>query len=380
MDIDLDQYYTPIDLIQPILSEAFPKKCRKLADTSCGKGNLLIAAKNAFGEIRCIGLDKDKSSISSLKRSQPQWALSVADILKMRSYQRAGALSDKNDTDLLLLNPPFSQKKSKSIPISYSGVQLRTSVAMAHVLQSLELFKPKMGAMVVVPESVLFSEIDAQARSLIEADFHIDILNELSINTFAGARVRSTVIKIAPGASRRPLVSLHKHPELTKIQIEIIKGGLPVFEAKKSRSKFSLPFIHSTDIRNLVEKTHDHKIMRTHSTRAGKASGHLVLLPRVGVPLPHLIHPIFFKSKAHLSDCVIALKFENKLQAEEGSNRLRKNAASLQNMYRGTGARYVTRARLEMWLRNNGFVFQPAATSRRGCTGRTRRRARRVSR
>lgn len=90
--------------------------------------------------------------------------------------------------------------------------------------------------------------------------------------------------------------------------------------------------------------------------RKGRVYGHVVLLPRVGVPIINNITEFYFKNEVQLSDCVIALKFDDKVTAQQCSKLIKSKFASLVYQYRGTGARYITIARLEAWLRSIGVV------------------------
>lgn len=353
MTIELDRYYTPVDLAESILSLEFDVPNKICVDTTCGVGNLLQAADNVFDNIMCIGLDKDKKAISTLRKSKPDWVLSVGDLMSSKSYERTLAVKNSRQSDLLLLNPPFSHLKTKSTEVFYKGKVFKASVAMSHILKSFELFRPNIGAMVIVPESVLYSETDAAARAAIEQDFHIELITELHSKTFLGANVRSSAIKILPG--RKKTFCISENLVKPKIKVEIIRGGLPVCKMVSSVTLSSVPFIHSTDIREVISHGDVSFCKKTEVLKAGRLNGSMVLLPRVGVPNIDFISTLSVLEKVQLSDCVIALKFTNSAQANRGIIILRKFFSSLVSEYRGTGARYITINRLKVWLTNHGF-------------------------
>lgn len=148
---ELDQYYTPKEVAEDLVANlgfGTPKVC---VDSACGEGSLLRAASRAFKTVSCVGVDKDRNAITRLRRRHPDWILSVADILipgTVRWPQR-GLASPR--CDLLLLNPPFSLRAIKYVLIRWKGEVICCSVAMAHVLRSIDLFPPALGIAAIVP-------------------------------------------------------------------------------------------------------------------------------------------------------------------------------------------------------------------------------------
>jgi len=351
MLLDLDQYYTPIEVAEHIISSGISCKPSVCVDSTCGSGNLLSAANNAFPNLTCIGLDKDKKNIGKLKRANPNWILSAADLLNPLSYKKSSVILDNKFCDFLLLNPPFSQNNKKYLNIEYRGHSIKGSAAMAYILKSFELFKPSKGALIIVPESVLYSEIDRDARKLLEENYGISVITELENSTFKGARVRATVIKLDP-YSNENLRSTFSYPKFTQIDINLIRGSLPVHERDNNKMAQGLRYIHSTDIRKLHQNQINSEFTQVKITSNGVTLGWNILIPRVGIPNRNLLKPLFLKHPVRLSDCVIALKFKNKLDAVECCERLDYLWNDLLNLYRGTGARYVTIDRLQTWLKS----------------------------
>jgi len=353
VEVDLDRYYTPISLAEELLLKEFRGEACVAVDSTCGTGNLLAAASNVYRETQCIGLDRDRNAISALRRKNPGWILSVGEILKDRSYKSTLAANAGARCDLLLLNPPFSQGNQKSVQVTYEGHHLKSSIAMANILKSLELFKPKNGAMVIAPESVLFSELDAAARHYIESRYSIHIIGELHNETFRGARVRSTAIKILPGVKAKGS-SVNTISVADSIKVNLVRGSMPVHFAKSGRGRDSIPFVHSTDLKDLVLGQQPSSI-KIGASRNGRVSGHVVLLTRVGIPKLDFIQPLELHEETQLSDCLFALCCSSKTKAITAARRIRANYSNLLDIYRGTGARYVTVQRLKNWLLEYGF-------------------------
>ncbi|MCG8050672.1 MAG: N-6 DNA methylase [Candidatus Thiodiazotropha endolucinida] len=347
MIYDLDQYYTPTSVAERVLGDyvlTTPKSC---VDSTCGTGCLLQAATNVFGDIHCIGLDRNKKVITDLRRSNPSWILSVGDMLKPKSYQQTKAITSNFKKDLLILNPPFSHGNHKSIEVIYKSSLLKCSVAMAHILQSFNIFKPQQGAIVIAPESVLYSDTDKIARKLLSQDYRIEIIKELENTTFRGARAHATVIKITP-CQGNCLYEADKNQNFKCKDLKVIRGALPVHQMK--RSSRGVPFIHTTNLRDFTHYKTLPNLSRTNITRKGRIAGWVILIPRVGLPIQNSVKSLFLQQEVQLSDCVIGLQFRKQSQALRYQQIFEKHWNNFLTLYRGTGARYITIARLETWL------------------------------
>ncbi len=347
MLLDLDRYYTPRDVAKEMLANNISYSPQICVDSTCGAGHLLEAADQVFEDTQCIGLDRDRNTIVSLRRKNPHWILSVADLLNSNSYKKTHAISKPNNCDLLIMNPPFSHGRQKSVDIEYLGKALKGSVAMAHILQSFQLFKPNQGAMVIVPESLLYSETDALARNVLGQQYKIEIIDELHSETFKGARARATIIKFTPGIT---LPASHKQFFKNKeaLQTHVIRGGLQVHAMQEDVS--GVPFIHSTNIKELTTDKSLAGFFRTTNKTNGRVTGWNILLPRVGIPDKTALKAVYFNTEVQLSDCVIALNCKNKTYAQNIAKRLNQHWDGIINLYRGTGARYITISRLREWL------------------------------
>lgn len=344
--LDLDRYYTPDDVADQLLEQVAPSNPRCCADSSCGAGSLLRAARRVFAGVACVGVDKDRAAILSLRRRHPDWRLSVADVLNPTTYGRARVLASQPACDILTLNPPFSMTGCKNVAVGFNGKQFHTSVAMAYVLRSLELFRPLDGAITIVPESLLFSDVDESARIELSRFFTVRPGRGLRNTTFRGARANAVVVRIAP----RPEVAT-RAPEARIVfldGIEVVRGGLPLFEARFQRS--GIPLVHSTDIGNVVKFRSMAGCDSVGAIQRGVVSGAVILIPRVGVPAHDSLAAVYLRSRVQLSDCVIALKLRSMRAAGQLSVALRTQWPQFAALYRGTGARYITMRRLIRWL------------------------------
>jgi hypothetical protein len=292
-------------------------------------------------------MDRDRRAITKLITERPKWVLGVGDLLRPETWDKAIARV-RSSPDYVLINPPFSMGASRWRAVEFGGKSFRTSVAMAHLLMTLQRFEPLYGGRAIVPESMLYSELDAPARAVMLEEFNLRILSELHNTTFHGARANALVIAI----ERRPQ-SLSRgmkpsHPVTGARGVEIIRGGLPVFEAVTTGA--GLPFVHSTDLAALSNGTR--RLRKVRAIGRGIVAGHVVLIPRVGVPPFSSIAPLKLSRRVQLSDCVIALKTRSESASRGLARRIRRSWPHFVAIYRGTGARYTTVAKLREWLRS----------------------------
>jgi len=352
--IDTDKYYTPPAVASRALERAhLASKPSICADTACGSGSLLVAAEDVLQAKHCLGIDSDPHAIRQLRRARPDWRLYVGDLLKRHRAPLIDFPGSSYGVDLLVLNPPFSLGPRKYISVNYLGHSVKCSVAMAHILRSLELFRPNQGAIAVVPESLLYSDTDQHARELLDQNFSLTELLQLSIYTFKGARVNSSFVQFgAPFGRPRSSIKIAT-AQIDPIPATIVRGGLQMhaFERVSSGTRV----IHSTSLRPIAADGIAAATERTYAIAKGRISGWMLLLPRVGSPREEAFRAFYSKDEVQLSDCVIGMNFPSKVAAFNAQRRIKANWQDLLNLYRGTGARYITIDRLVDWLYSIGI-------------------------
>lgn len=353
MLLDLDCYYTPERVARHVLEQASLQRVPEIcADSTCGSGRLLQAANDVFGYVQCVGIDRDRYAIAKLRRINPKWILAVGDLLNARLRKSFVSIIPEN-VDLLILNPPFSLGNRKSVEIAYEGQKLRGSVAMAHLLRSFELFAPRDGAIAIVPESLLYSETDADAREVLGGRYCLQKIADLQSSTFRGARAHASAVQISPNSQRGSKKEDARGYGYV-IRTCVVRGGLQVHAMNES--EFGTPFVHSVDIRRLVEQQDVSRLRRASNSVKGRVDGWMVLVPRVGMPEKELVRPVEIPQIVQLSDCVIALQCTSKATAAKLATRIKESWEDFRGIYRGTGARYVTMLRLKEWLASRNIL------------------------
>ena len=314
------------------------------ADPTCGHGQLLLSAEGQWPTARFLGLDIDRQAVRKVRRHRPHWTVSVGDLMSRNSLSKTQIFRSGNACEVLLANPPFSMGASKGV--FRPGSLYRCSVAMAHILAAIEFFRPSLGVGVIVPESLLYSDLDETARNDLAIRWSLEKISCVPQLTFKGTRAHSTLVILRPRDNFVTSVPASPITNERNVSADLVRGGLPVHKAVGSR-KGGLPFVHSTDLLALASGTY--RSRKVTAIRRGCALGSLILLPRVGVPSIEQISPVKVTRPVQFSDCVICLRFRCNRSANAAAQLMRADFTSLENLYRGTGARYVTVRRLANW-------------------------------
>lgn len=348
---DLDRYYTPSHVARSVIEAAGFSNARRCLDSACGDGRLLKAAQQMMPRIRCYGVDNDLQTIARLRLRNPDWILSKGDALSTSTWDRVRAAKESIDCDLALLNPPFSMQTQKGIYVNLVDFEGRCSTAMAHILMVASRTRPAVCA-AIVPESLMYSDLDAKARNWLACHYSIRNIAEVTNTTFSGARANAAIITLKK--KQESTFFAHSDDFCSRQQISgIIRGGLPLFQAVMHNK--GIPLIHSTNLDALANNAHV-DLCRVQPLSRGIVCGHVILLPRVGVPRPIQIKAIYLREKIQLSDCVIALTFTSHSKAVKAEGLLHSKWSGLVGLYRGTGARYITLQRLTEWLQINKII------------------------
>lgn len=344
---DVDRYYTPTSLACRVVDAIGLSALSSVIDSACGAGRLLDAAQSAYPEAFCVGIDNDTDTIRKLKRQRPRWGLITGDALDSRTWQSEGKQFSFRNLDVAVLNPPFSMGSKKGQVIQVWGARLRCSLAMAHILTTLEQTFVQE-AIAIVPESLGYSDLDGAGRALLEERYNLHIVEGVKNSTFNGARANALIIKLS-----RSSVSAEEVVHTSGLSIspaQIVRGGLPVFEAKKTRKSSGILYAHTTTLPMIAGQQGNERYVYVKPILRGVVKGPMVLLPRVGLPRKEYVSALDFKEPVQLSDCLISIQFNSFASASNFSNALRERWDGLVDLYRGTGARYVTVARLTAWL------------------------------
>ena len=345
----MDRFYTPDSLASKLMAAIDSPVVNSCADPNCGHGQLLLSAEAQWPDAECWGLDIDRDAVRRVRRRRPRWIVSVGDLLSPTSIARTKIFRMGDGCDVLLANPPFSMGGDKGIV--RAGVSYRCSVAMAHILAAIELFRPRCAIGAIVPESMLHSELDEAARGELAVAWTLEEVLCVPQATFGGTRAHAALVVLRPANGKDGSDRVLRKPT-AGVAADVVRGGLPVHQAE-SASDDGLPFVHSTDLKALASGAYRRRTVRP--IGRGCVVGPMLLLPRVGVPSIEQMVPLEFEQPIQMSDCVIGLRFSGWDTATEIARVIRDKSESLVDLYKGTGARYVTVRRIEEWCVSVGI-------------------------
>lgn len=368
---ELDAYYTPPALAAKVASLVTAADDDVVClDSSCGDGSLLEAVSGRFPRVTCVGVDIDTTAIAGVQERHPEWHLFGGDALLVDTRARVKSRLPK-PVDAVVGNPPFSMREGRGVVDPVLGA--RSSVAMAHVARDLLTDRPSLGAVYILPESCLTSVLDADIRARLSMLYRLEVVARIDACTFGGTRARTALVRATPLSTAGRVTSAQRGPAVTTLldRARVCRGGLPVHLAQRCRA--GLRYCHSSDLRELASSggTSIRMLPRVAPISRGVVRpGLYLLVPRVGRPSLDQVVPVRVPEALQLSDCVIAIQIPSR------TPRLSRAAqVSLVQMYRGTGAPYVTVAQIVRWAWRRGWVPPPCeAGSASSSAGRDRLR------
>lgn len=364
----IDQFFTPrwaADLVAAALPKDF---CGAIIDPAAGAGSLLEAVEVSGRKSTLLAMDSDKQVVEDLRRRHPSWVISAADSLedRSRSSSRAWRYARTAGVDWVVLNPPFSYRGGPAIRVEFGAFSGRVSPSAQFVAISLAELRPREGMIAILPDGVVRGEKYEAFWREVEKTYRITEVADLRNTTFEGARARCRILKLvtrkAGDIDQRAIAVTRADQIVAGCRcVEIIRGRVPRHVSLR-RGGARAPFLHTTDVNDSQIRGSSRDAPRELATR-----GPAVLFPRVGNPTGKVA--ILGQSLAVLSDCLIALR-PLEAGASELASRLRAEDLNLSQLYRGTGAPYVTLRSLKDFLMERGFnaSLVPASSRRGSCT------------
>ncbi|CAM3651290.1 hypothetical protein NOZE110980_09275 [Nocardioides zeicaulis] len=358
----LDAYYSPPWLAAE-LAAALPSGLRGVVlDPSVGGGALLTAIGARFGaDVQLVGLDVDGTTIAALNASHGEWLLSRANLLNTRSRRASHAWRLAcSEVAAVVMNPPFSYRGNGGAIVRFHEFEGRVAPAMQFLLAVLTDLRPTDGVYAVLPDGALDSDKHAALWSVIQSRYGVERLQRFRTTTFKGARVSTWLVRIVSGRSH--LESVPPPPPARALAqqscrcVSLIRGNVPVYRLAEFSGVDNVPFLHTTNLRQGGSE------LSASSTNAVEAP--IAIVNRVGkwrdpecVDLGRVV----------LSDCLIALQPHIRTQIQPLMADLANAADVFAAAYRGTGAPYITVARVSQllehlgWLPRRAYPGQPVA-------------------
>jgi tRNA1(Val) A37 N6-methylase TrmN6 len=339
-----DSHYTPSALAEYLVSRIKKKKVKTIADFCVGEGNLLKAAQKKWSSAIFFGNDVSRQVIRLLKQKYPKWKLESCDFLNQKSRNNSNQFKKKYD--VILLNPPFTCRGSIIKQVFFDNVEYNVSTAMAFFIESIKYLSTDGVLYAILPQSVAYSQKDEKIRKYLSEKYDFKIFEEIENQEFEKCSPSIILAAIKDKKLHVPENRLFAQIN-TEIKIlEVKRGKISMYKIKKAR-KNTLPLVHSTNIRdNTIEN-----ITYNVKEDASKIKGPAVLINRVGQPDIRKICIIPSKKEYALSDCIIGIKTKTANDSKLLKKIIIDNWSSFSNLYKGTGAKYITVKRIRYFLK-----------------------------
>jgi predicted RNA methylase len=344
----MDQIYTPQMIAERMVSFATCTNPKFVADFSAGEGSLLEAASNRWPNAKLIASDIDEKQEVFLRSIENLSAFVCADFLAPEGQFLLA--SEIKPVDLVILNPPFSNRGATRYSVAFGDKNITTSKAFAFVIHSLKYLNKSGQVLAIVPLSCLHSEADKAAREQVKKNYSLEVLDVLK-SAFRSHAVQTAIIRISKRqdlTSKDVSVTPSKRDRLP-FSIRIMRGTLSMPDKYSGESDKLHPLIHTTCLQNgRVEN-----LLSTNQP-SRTVSGAVVLLPRVGRPNVGKIVQFEPQKPVTISDCVIALQTNPIGFNARLFGILVENWENLSMIYQASCASYTSLQKLANFLENLG--------------------------
>jgi tRNA1(Val) A37 N6-methylase TrmN6 len=337
-----DSHYTPTKLADRLVSFIEKEGVSTVADFCVGEGELLRAAKKRWDDVKLFGNDISDKAIQLLRGNHPDWMLEKCDFLNQKA--RDEKLLFKNKFDIILLNPPFTCKGSTIYAINFDDMEFHASTAMAFLVEAIKYLQEDGVLYAILPQSTAYSKKDEKIRSHLKKKYDLKILKELNNQSFKKC-TPNIILASVNDARSTDLNNTFKQIDTGIKHLQIQRGCISMHNIQECTSHY-VSLVHSTNIRDNNVVDLNHKVKNTVSYIGGPA----LLIHRVGQPNVKKICIISSGEEYALSDCVIGIKTETLQECQHLKTIITDHWDEFSNLYKGTGAKYITIDRLKYFL------------------------------
>lgn len=333
-----DEYYTPPELAQ-VLIDYVPHELnpKSVADFAAGEGALLTRAFEKWPNIRIVANDISSVAARKLTKLHPSWSVSCTDFLSERSSIRSKYSSKLGKVDLILINPPFSERGKKRLHSGCTKHDFMSGIAVAFLYRSLTYLSRSGCLLAVLPDSCFNSQRDEKAWSAIREKYSIEIVRSNHRATFFGVAASTSIVRIQAIKNRLALPKLTTKCDIGN-DIAICRGWLQMHSLGRALGKGSAPLIHTTNLKDgrvIIDSVDSYVDKRTFT-------GPAVLFPRVGLVTPKKVCVLSTSRAVVLSDCVLAIACPTLKAAIQLQSTIILYWEIFAGGYGGTGAPYIT--------------------------------------
>ena len=338
-----DSYYTPSSLADKLVNFIVPTQITRAVDFCVGNGDLLKAVAKRYDGAELYGTDISDDALKKLSSDCPNWHLGECDFKTEESVDKIDFLKD-GLFDLIVLNPPFTCKGGVVEHLVFDGECFHISTAMFFLMRALKYLASNGGLYAILPISCVYSIKDRKAWNYLKDHYNACILEEPNKVSFT-SKCAPNIVLVYVGHYKVKGKSQNITFDFTSLAVtSIIRGCIRMQNLQYSKSKNAVPLIHTTNLKKgeLVKLRY---IMAGHNLLV---SGNGVVIPRVCNPSPDKVVLLDEDTIYTLSDCVIVLRTETRIDAKRIRDCIIENWCDFVSVYKGTGAQYTTLERLKI--------------------------------
>jgi len=351
-----DRHYTPSDVADLLVEAVQCRRVSSVADFAVGSGELLKAALKRWPRARYAGVDIDVTALKSIRRSHPGWSRCRANFLRPEEVDaeltNAGCVKK---FDVVLLNPPFSCRHIKTIPIGVDQTTIiRCSQALGFVIRALSYCRKGGQVVAILPSGSRSSVRDEAGWKHLKSRYIVEALRSLEDGTFPKCSASAEIVRFTvPLSIPNPITVPNYAPAgefIGEPDILIVRGCMSMHRTGIDRS--DVPVLHTTDmVSNRVRPVGRF----APKGRLLERKLHL-LLPRVGKPMREKLC-LYQPTRMALSDCILGLVGRTTGVTEAVKSTISRNWDHFAALYRGTGARYISVLQLGRFLAQHGYSW-----------------------
>ena len=354
----VDTHYTPLAVAKTLVQAMSDLRPELIADLAAGNGDLLLEAERVWPNANFVATDIDQRAIRRLTRLRPTWAVGRCDLRRTRSRASSRLLRRiLGSVSLMLLNPPFSCRGGTRFLVQTADGPLHAGTAMSFLLLAAAYVADRGHIISILPLGCLHSAKDALAWHHLKSRYDVTLLDTYAMGAFPSSAASTAIVRFSPRT--QPVATGSHRPIARKLEpkfgVCLIRGSCPVHRQRNEKQKPAL--VHYTDIRNGTVLLNGRRGFGSFACVDGPA----ILIPRVGRVTAGKIAIYEACRSIMLSDCVIALKPSSLKDAHVLRDRLIDNLDQLRTQYIGTGAPFITIARLRTALASLGIQIDESS-------------------
>lgn len=345
-----DKFYTE-DNIASLLISKVPLNFNPhlIADFAVGQGILLEKAKNKWSGSKFVANDLCLESIKAVQECNLNWNCTNFNFLDYDSIVGSELQLYLNRIDLILINPPFSQKDKKYKKWEGCSSEIKSGIALQFVYHSLKFLKENGVLLAILPEGCIYSKRDQEGINYLFEHYELEIIKINEKAKFINATPNIFILKIINTPSKLKTYgkkNLTFTDNLTRFNI--FRGKFQIHNKISALNENGYPLIHTTNLRNSKLIYNKSELVDSRHVISGPA----ILIPRVGNFDKKKVCYLPQETKVVISDCLFAIHCNSREQANVLKKNLLNNWDDFKSIYGGTGAVYTTLEKLNDFINN----------------------------